>query len=84
MTFMVLIFAVAAHGDGELRFAKIGYLEIGYRTYGTLAADKSNVIVVLTWFGGTSADLAGWIGAGFRKSRFATWSARSTSCSRAK
>ncbi len=65
MTFVVLVFAVAARAqDGEQRFAKIGNLEIGYRTYGTLAADRSNVIVVLTWFGGTSGDLAGWIGAG--------------------
>ena len=64
MTCIVLLFATAAYGDGEQRFAKIGDLDIGYRTYGTLAADKSNVIVVLTWFGGTSADLAGWIGAG--------------------
>ena len=37
---------------------------VGYRTYGTLADDKSNVIVVLTWFGGTTDGLEQWIGAG--------------------
>jgi len=35
---------------------------VGYRTYGILAADKSNVIVVLTWFGGTTEGLEQWIG----------------------
>ena len=31
---------------------------IGYRTYGTLNADKSNAVLVPTWFTGTSADHA--------------------------
>jgi len=35
---------------------------VGYRTYGTLADDKSNVIIVLTWFGGTTEGLEQWIG----------------------
>ena len=48
----------------DLRLASIGDLKIGYRTYGRLAPDKSNAIVVLTWFGGTSEGLAGWIGPG--------------------
>jgi homoserine acetyltransferase len=45
---------------------------IGYRTGGTLAADKSNVIVVLTWFAGRSKDEFGWIGEGalFDTSKF--------------
>lgn len=29
---------------------------VGYRTYGTMNADKSNVIILPTWFGGTTAD----------------------------
>ncbi|HSP17330.1 MAG TPA: alpha/beta fold hydrolase [Thermoanaerobaculia bacterium] len=37
---------------------------VGYRIGGKLAADKSNVIVVLTWFAGRSADEFGWIGEG--------------------
>ncbi len=69
--------------DGELRFAEIGDLtlesgqtlegaRVGYRTWGTLAADRSNVLVVSTWFGGTSEGLAGWIGEGnlYDTSRF--------------
>jgi homoserine O-acetyltransferase len=35
---------------------------IGFRTYGTLNARKSNAILFPTWFGGRSADLAGFIG----------------------
>ncbi|HUJ13641.1 MAG TPA: alpha/beta hydrolase [Thermoanaerobaculia bacterium] len=37
---------------------------VGYRTYGELASDKSNAIVVLTWFGGTTEGLETWIGPG--------------------
>jgi len=61
--------------DGTLRFAALGDFQldsgatildcrIGYRTYGTLAADRSNAIVVLTWFGGTTKGLESWIGPG--------------------
>ena len=37
---------------------------VGYRAYGTMAVDKSNVVVVLTWFGGTSQGLEAWTGPG--------------------
>lgn len=37
---------------------------IGYRTTGTLNAERSNVIVLTTWFAGDSSGLSGWIGAG--------------------
>lgn len=45
---------------------------IGYRAAGNLAADQSNVIVVTTWFGGTSEGLLGWVGEGklFDTSKF--------------
>jgi homoserine O-acetyltransferase len=60
---VILLFTVAAYADdGSLRFADVGEYKIGYRTYGQLAADKSNAILVLTWFGRTSGDLAEWIG----------------------
>ncbi|MDX2267162.1 MAG: alpha/beta hydrolase [Bryobacter sp.] len=36
-------------------------LKIGYRTYGTLNADKSNVILFPTWFNGKSGDLPPYI-----------------------
>lgn len=61
--------------SAPLRFANLGDFaldngqlihdcRIGYRTYGQLAPDKSNVIVVTTWFGGTTEGLAAWIGPG--------------------
>jgi homoserine O-acetyltransferase/O-succinyltransferase len=73
---LALLFAFAAEGRGApLHFARLGDFalengevihdcRIGYRTYGELAADKSNVIVVTTWFGGTTEGLEAWIGAG--------------------
>ena len=56
--------------DGAQRFASLGDLKlesgevvhdcrIGYRTYGQLDASKSNAILFPTWFGGTTAQLAG-------------------------
>ncbi len=38
--------------------------KIGYRTFGTLNRAKSNAMLFPTWFGGTSANLAGLIGPG--------------------
>jgi homoserine O-acetyltransferase len=37
---------------------------IGYRTFGKLAADKSNAILFPTWFTGTTKDLTGLMGPG--------------------
>ena len=37
---------------------------IGYRTFGTLNSDKSNVVVFLTWAGGTTEQLKSNIGPG--------------------
>jgi homoserine O-acetyltransferase len=59
----------------EQRFANIGDLKlqnggvirncrIGYRTFGQLTADKSNVIVFPTWAGGTTEQLQSNIGSG--------------------
>ncbi len=58
---------------GVQQFAKIGDFtlengqkildcQIGYRTHGTLNADKSNAVLYPTWFSGTSEQLAGQIG----------------------
>jgi homoserine O-acetyltransferase len=71
--FLFLI-AVAANAD-DLKVAGLGDFRlesgevlrdcrIGYRTAGVLNADRSNAVVVLTWFGGTSAGLTSSIGAG--------------------
>ena len=37
---------------------------VGYRTYGTLNAERSNAVLFPTWFGGTSQDLDRYIGPG--------------------
>jgi homoserine O-acetyltransferase len=69
---MLLIAVAGTLGaqDGAQRFASLGDLKlesgevihdcrIGYRTYGNLDASKSNAILFPTWFGGTTAQLAG-------------------------
>lgn len=70
----LMLVAVAAFAeDGALRFANLGDFKldsgqtirdcrIGYRTYGTLNAQRSNAIVVTTWFAGNSGGYASWIG----------------------
>lgn len=60
---ILFLFAAAAHAQ-ELQIANVGDLKIGYRTWGKLNIEKSNAILVLTWFGGTSEGLAGWVGPG--------------------
>ena len=64
--FVLLLAAAAAQADqqfadiGDLQLVGGGAIEhcrIGYRTAGTLNADKSNVIVMPTWFGGTAEEL---------------------------
>ena len=70
----LLLFAVVAHAQ-EQQFASIGDLKlqnggvirncrVGYRTFGTLNRDKSNVVVFPTWAGGTTEQLKGSIGPG--------------------
>jgi homoserine O-acetyltransferase len=59
----------------ELQFAQLGdfHLEsgenirgcrVGYRTFGTLNAQKSNAVLFPTWFGGTTKDLVALVGPG--------------------
>jgi homoserine O-acetyltransferase len=75
LPFLFFYASAAFAADGALQMASLGDFKtesgqvirdcrIGYRTYGALKADRSNVIVVTTWFGGTTAGLSGWIGAG--------------------
>ena len=70
----LLLFAFVAHAQ-EQQFANIGDLKlksggvirncrIGYRTFGTLNSDKSNVIVFPTWAGGTTEQLKSNFGPG--------------------
>jgi len=59
----------------ELQFAQLGDLHLesgetirdcrlGYRTFGTLNAQKSNAVLFPTWFGGTTKDLVALVGPG--------------------
>ena len=70
---LLLVGAAPAVGQPSLQRADLGRcaLEsggtiedcvIGYRTAGTLNADRSNAILFPTWFSGTSADLTGQLG----------------------
>ncbi len=72
---LIFIFLLAADllPQPKLQFADIGRLpltngdtlidcRIGYRTFGKLNGDSSNVILFLTWFGGSSEQLSGLIG----------------------
>ncbi|MGE0883162.1 MAG: alpha/beta fold hydrolase [Blastocatellales bacterium] len=64
-----------AWAQSEQKFAELGDFKLesgevirncklGYRTFGTLNADKSNAILFPTWFGGTSEQLASNFGKG--------------------
>ena len=68
------LFALVAEAQ-EQQFANIGDLKlqnggvirncrVGYRTFGTLNRDKSNVVVVPTWAGGTTEQLKSNFGPG--------------------
>ena len=70
----LLLFASVAQAQ-EQQFANIGDLtlqnggvirncRIGYRTFGTLNSDKSNVVVFPTWAGGTTEQLKSNFGRG--------------------
>jgi homoserine O-acetyltransferase len=65
---LLLLLSVAAVYPQEQKFANLGdfrlenggiirNLRIGYRTFGTMNADKSNIVLCLTWAGGTTAQL---------------------------
>ena len=67
-------FAQPAAKDGQLQFADLGVCHLvsghqidncrlGYRTYGTLNAARSNAVLFPTWFSGVSADLAQFVSA---------------------
>jgi homoserine O-acetyltransferase len=73
---LLCLTAGSARGEEALKFADlgdfrletgevIGKCRLGYRTFGTLNADKSNAVIFPTWFAGTTQDLIdlGLIGA---------------------
>lgn len=72
--FFLLLLCSSLFGQDQ-QFANIGDLKlqsgqtihdcvVGYRTFGTMNPQKTNVVVFPTYLGGRSADLAGRIGAG--------------------
>lgn len=73
--FILFFFILFPPLNGQQRFAELGDFKlesgeiiynckIGYRTFGALNEDKSNVILFSTWFGGTSQMLGNLIGDG--------------------
>ncbi len=77
ITFIILfafLIPFGVHAQSEQLYGEIGNLtlesgkvikhcKVGYRVYGSMKPDESNVILFPTWFGGRSKDLAGSIGA---------------------
>jgi homoserine O-acetyltransferase len=74
LVLLVLLLAAPA-GAGEQRFASLGDFRldsgevirdcrVGYRTAGTLNEQRSNAVIVLTWFSGRSGELQAAIGPG--------------------
>lgn len=55
---------LASIGSLSMVGGKIKQCSLGYRTYGTLAADQSNVVLVPTWLTGRTADQIDLIGPG--------------------
>ncbi len=65
MPFVAQELQFADLGDFRLESgASIDNCRVGYRTFGSLNAGKSNAIVFPTWFGGTTKDLVELIGPG--------------------
>jgi len=73
LLFISLLIPFSLRAQSEQLYGEIGNLtlesgkvikncRIGYRVYGSLKPDKSNVILFPTWFSGKSKDLAGSIG----------------------
>jgi len=74
-TFILIFSLLISNLTGQQKFAHLGDFKlesgeiiydckIGYRTYGKLNEDKSNVILYPTWFGGTSQMLENLISNG--------------------
>ena len=70
---IVVLFSTLALAEGEQQFANLGACKvengatiqdcrIGYRTWGKLNEQQSNVVVMLTWFTGDSEMLAEMVG----------------------
>jgi homoserine O-acetyltransferase len=71
--YIILIFSSIIYSQSGLQLGEIGNFKltngdtiynckIGYRLFGKMNKDKSNIILFPTWFGGNSKDLTGLIG----------------------
>jgi homoserine O-acetyltransferase len=72
---LLVLAALPSKARAQQQFAELGDFKlesgevirncrIGYRTFGRLNADRSNAVLFLTWFTGTSLPLAGFFGPG--------------------
>lgn len=72
---LAVVSPAAAAAQGQLQFADlrecalesgetIRDCSIGYRTFGSLSGERSNVVLIPSWFTGTTEQLAGLIGPG--------------------
>ena len=72
---LIVLLSGTALGQGTQRFADLGDFPLenstvirsctlGYRTFGALDSEKSNAVLIPTWFTGKSNDLAGRIDPG--------------------
>ena len=55
---------MALIGNFQVAGGQLKDCRLGYRTYGTLAPDQSNVVLFPTWAGARTVDLEKWIGPG--------------------
>ncbi len=71
----LLLLSSITYAQSKQLFAEIGDLKlengeilndckIGFRTFGTMNADRSNIVIYPTWFGGTTTQIASLIGPG--------------------
>lgn len=70
---IILTFNILIYSQSELKIADIGNLKltsgevldnckIGYRIFGQINVDRSNIIIYPTWFGGTSEEIGSLVG----------------------
>lgn len=73
LSILLLLFSSLQFAQSVQKFAELGDFRlengevikncrIGYHTWGTMNAEKSNVIIYPTWFNGTSGQIGGLIG----------------------
>ncbi len=75
ITILLLVLSSISFAQKKQLFAEIGDLKLengetlydcklGFRTFGTMNADRSNIVIYPTWFGGTTSQIASLVGSG--------------------